>query len=153
MIPSFAILPLTSQYLAIAAIAVSLCGCGKGIALYEVSGEVVLPNGAPLKGGSVEFRSLNLPHPYIASGAIAEDGTFRLEKGTLGKGAVPAEYKVIVAADLPGDVDKLTPVEQRRAMEPIARIYRDYQTTPLRFTVTENAAKNHFLIQVHPPVK
>lgn len=72
-----------------------LSGCGGpgpySGALYPVKGRVLLADGNPLTGGTVQFipSSGGLP----ASGPIAADGTFSLKSKTR-EGAAPGEYRV-----------------------------------------------------------
>ena len=70
-------------------------GCGRSGpyrgSLYPVKGQVLLADGKPLPGGTVQFipKDGGLP----ASGRIEEDGTFTLRSKT-GEGGAPGEYKV-----------------------------------------------------------
>ena len=61
-------------------------------ALYSVKGQVLLADGTPLKGGSVQFipKLGGLP----AYGTIGPDGTFSLQSLKSREGAAPGEYKV-----------------------------------------------------------
>jgi hypothetical protein len=61
-------------------------------ALYPVKGQVLLADGTPLKGGSVQFipKLGGLP----AYGTIGPDGTFSLKSLKSREGAAPGEYKV-----------------------------------------------------------
>ncbi len=74
---------------------IALTGCGgSGLysgGLYPTTGQVLLADGQPLKGGSVRFipKQNGLP----ATGKIAADGTFSLTTKTR-EGAAPGEYKV-----------------------------------------------------------
>ncbi|MDX1962969.1 MAG: hypothetical protein SFX18_07440 [Pirellulales bacterium] len=128
---------------------VLIIGCGSSVPVYEVTGEVVFPDGKPLTTGMVEFRSIDLPLTFLASGPIGKDGKFRLEGGKHGAGATPAKYKVIVVVDKVAHVDRQT--GKRKSQFPIAAEFRDYQSTPLEFRVTDNPANNHFRIQVRSP--
>ena len=71
-------------------------GCGRpgpySGALYSVKGQVLLADGTPLKGGSVQFipKLGGLP----AYGTIGPDGTFSLQSLKSREGAAPGEYKV-----------------------------------------------------------
>ena len=73
----------------------AIAGCGgSGLysgKLYPATGQVLLADGQPLKGGSVRFipKLSGLP----ATGKIAADGTFFLTTKTR-EGAAPGEYKV-----------------------------------------------------------
>ena len=120
-----------------------IVGCGRST--YPVTGDVVVkPDGVTLPGGTVEFRS----DAYIAEGTIAEDGTFELQTRGLGRGALPGNYQVIVAPVTPSDLEGIPREQQALAMEPVDRKYRDYSTTPLRFTVTPDKSQNVFHIEL-----
>jgi len=70
---------------------------GKSNALYPVSGTVT-HSGKPAAGAIVEFwrKGANpLSEPTIM-GLVAEDGSFTVSCGQLGKGAPPGEYGVLV---------------------------------------------------------
>ncbi|MES1213673.1 MAG: hypothetical protein ABUL64_03725 [Singulisphaera sp.] len=125
-------------------------GCG-GPKVYPVNGEVLIkPEGKPMPGG-IEFRPLSGLGEHIARGTIDDAGNFTLETRGLGVGAVPGEYQVILSPATPDDFDGVPLAEQIRILEPIDRQYRDYETTPLRFTVTTDPTQNHFHIEVEPP--
>ncbi|MBX6311954.1 MAG: hypothetical protein IRY99_03390 [Isosphaeraceae bacterium] len=61
-------------------------------ALYPVKGQVLLADGKPLTGGSVQFIPKNGGLP--CSGKIEPDGTFSLVTQPARDGAAPGEYKV-----------------------------------------------------------
>ena len=76
---------------------VGLAGCGSpgpySGTLYPVKGQVLLADGQPLTGGSVQFIPARGGLP--ASGTIEIDGTFSLKSlKTREEGAAPSEYKV-----------------------------------------------------------
>jgi hypothetical protein len=62
-------------------------------ALYPVKGQVLLADGQPLAGGSVQFIPARGGLP--ATGTIESDGSFTL-KSKSREGAAPGEYKVRV---------------------------------------------------------
>jgi hypothetical protein len=74
---------------------ICLVGCGGGGpyagALYPVKGQVLLADGRPLEGGSVQFIPSKGGLP--ASGKIGPDGTFAL-KSKSREGAAPGEYRI-----------------------------------------------------------
>jgi len=76
-------------------LALGLAGCGSpgpySGTLYMVKGQVLLADGKPLTGGSIQFipKQGGLP----ASGNIERDGTFSLKSKTR-EGAAPGEYKI-----------------------------------------------------------
>src|SRR5262245_36565945 len=67
---------------------------------YPVRGVIVFENGQPAKelvGGSVTFVPLpEEPGSGIASGTIAEDGTFVLSSKKEGDGAVAGKHRVVI---------------------------------------------------------
>ena len=65
-------------------------------ALYPVTGQVLLADGTPLTGGSVQFipKLGGLP----AHGTIGPNGTFSLQSLKSREGAAPGEYKVRIEA-------------------------------------------------------
>jgi hypothetical protein len=130
----------------------SVVGCG-GQQTYSVTGEVIIkPDSTPLPG-TIEFRPLDGAGEHIALGAIGTDGKFALQTRDLGVGAVPGEYQAILIPATPDDFDGVPMAEQIRILEPIDRKYRDYGTTPLRFTITTDSTQNHFHIEVEKPAR
>jgi hypothetical protein len=89
-------------------------------ALYPVKGQVLLADGTPLTGGSVQFipKEGGLP----ASGVIEADGTFSLKSLKTREGAAPGEYKVRIEprAELRAKKGKTT------KKLPFASKYREY---------------------------
>ena len=87
--------------------------------LYPVKGQVLLADGKPLTGGSVQFipKQSGLP----ASGKIESDGTFSLKTKTR-EGAAPGEYKVRIEPS-----PELLAKKGRAAQKlPFASKYREY---------------------------
>ncbi|MFO0954804.1 MAG: carboxypeptidase-like regulatory domain-containing protein [Isosphaeraceae bacterium] len=79
-----------------ACLLVALTGCGGSGpysgTLVPVKGRVVLADGRPLEGGSVQFIPRNGGLP--ASGKIGPDGSFSLVTRPDREGAAPGEYNV-----------------------------------------------------------
>ncbi len=76
-------------------LAFSSCSGGNG--LYPVSGKVTC-NGQPADGATVFFfphGSAKLNDP-IVMGIVRQDATFELVCGSLGKGAPPGDYDVVI---------------------------------------------------------
>ena len=80
-----------------------------------------------------------------------ENGKFQLTTFEPGDGAVKGEHQAIVIPSFPRDTDDMTPQERRRARAPIDRRFKEFETSRLRFTVTDDASQNHFKIEVWPP--
>jgi hypothetical protein len=88
--------------------------------LYPVKGQVLLADGKPLTGGSVQFipKRGGLP----ASGKIESDGTFTLKSLKTREGAAPGEYKVRIEPS-----SELLVKKGRKAQRlPFASKYREY---------------------------
>jgi hypothetical protein len=115
----------------------ALTGCrGPGPytgSLYPVKGRVLLADGTPLAGGTVQFIPTlgGLP----ASGKIAADGTFLLKSKTR-DGAAPGEYKVRIEPST-----ELLARKGRAAPKlPFASKYREYDGNS-GLTATINAGE------------
>jgi hypothetical protein len=77
--------------------ALACASCAGKNNLYPVSGKVTYKR-APASGAAVFFRrqggdSMN---EHMIMGIVQEDGTFELVCGSLGKGAPPGEYDVLI---------------------------------------------------------
>ena len=71
--------------------------CGNKNNMYSVSGKVMFKD-SPASGATVFFRrkggdSMN---DHTIMGIVQEDGSFELVCGSLGKGAPPGEYDVLI---------------------------------------------------------
>ena len=114
-----------------------LAGCGgRGPytgSLYPVKGRVLLADGTPLAGGTVQFIPTRGGLP--ASGRIAADGTFAL-KSRSRDGAAPGDYKVRIepSAELLARKGKAAP------KLPFASKYREYDGNT-GLTATINAGE------------
>jgi len=118
---------------------VGLVGCGRSGpyrgSLYPVKGQVLLADGRPLPGGTVQFipKDGGLP----ASGRIEEDGTFSLKSKT-GEGAAPGEYKVRIEPS----AERLARKGRVAPKLPFASKYREYDgETGLTATVRAEATQ------------
>ena len=61
------------------ALVAGLTGClGSDQPTYRAGGRVTFPDGSPLDGGMVEFRSLDSDPPISARGEIGPDGTYSM---------------------------------------------------------------------------
>jgi len=78
-----------------AGLALACVSCGNG--LYPVSGKVTY-QGAPAAGATVFLRrqGTNPMSDPMIMGIVADDGSFTLVTGSLGKGAPPGQYDVLV---------------------------------------------------------
>jgi hypothetical protein len=79
-----------------------LFGCGNSDSLprlqvYEVKGQVLLPDGKPLPSGWISFVSKG-GLPITPSAKIDVDGSFSLMTGGSGEGAPSGDYKVRIEA-------------------------------------------------------
>jgi hypothetical protein len=80
-----------------AALALACASCGNSNNLYPVSGKVTY-KGSPAARATVFFHrqggdSMN---DHMIMGIVQEDGSFELVCGSLGKGAPPGEYHVLI---------------------------------------------------------
>jgi hypothetical protein len=75
-------------------LALTCASCIKGV--YPVSGKVTY-KGAPAPGATVVFyRQGDSTDEPVIMGVTQKDGTFELVCGSLGKGAPPGEYDVVI---------------------------------------------------------
>jgi hypothetical protein len=78
-----------------AVLTLACASCGKG--LYPVSGSVI-HKGSPAAGAAVFFRRQGgdpMNEPTVM-GVVRADGSFTLVCGSLGEGAPPGEYDVLI---------------------------------------------------------
>ena len=138
-----------SAVMVIGALLVFVAGCGtQRPATYPVHGKVVFADGSPLQGGTVEFRTAHEgSKSIIASGIVAEDGTFQLTTFEEQDGAVAGTHQVIVRPKRSAArAEKFGPVE------PLAvdRRFFSYNTSGLEETVIEG--DNEITLRVERPV-
>lgn len=113
-------------------------GCGSQTR-FPVSGRVSYKDGKPVTAGFVIFEPVN--QKSGARGEIQADGSFRLGTHRENDGAMEGEYKVLIAPPP-------LPEEGKQRVSAIHAKYQNLQSTPLKFTVTRDADKNTFNIQV-----
>ncbi len=78
------------------ALASPCAGCGESNGLYPVYGKVNF-QGEPASGATVYFhRTGPGPSAAVARGEVQNDGSFWLETGDLGSGALPGQYAVLI---------------------------------------------------------
>jgi hypothetical protein len=80
-----------------AAIVLACVSCGNKNNLYPVSGNVT-HMGSPASGAAVFFyrKGAEPMNEHMVMGIVQEDGAFELVCGSLGKGAPPGEYDVVI---------------------------------------------------------
>lgn len=78
-------------------LALSCASCGDRTNLHPVSGQVTY-QGTPAAGATVVFQRQggDLINEHMMMGIVQEDGSFELVCGSLGKGAPPGEYDVLI---------------------------------------------------------
>ena len=83
--------------MAASALALVGAGCGESNGRYPVYGKV-LHKGEPAIGATVSFfpKSAAGSDGQIPRGEVEADGSFRLDSGDLGPGALPGQYAVLV---------------------------------------------------------
>lgn len=104
--------------------------------LYPVKGRVLLADGRPLTGGTIQFIPSRGGRP--ASGKIEADGTFSL-RSKAREGAAPGEYKVRIEPSR-----EMLSTKGRRAAPrlPFAPKYREYDgETGLTATIPAEATE------------
>lgn len=80
-----------------AAMALACASCGDNNRIYPVSGMVTY-KGSPASGATVYFRRQggDPMSEHMIMGIVQENGTFELACGSLGNGAPPGEYDVLI---------------------------------------------------------
>jgi hypothetical protein len=80
-----------------AALALACASCGNKHNIYPVSGKVTY-KGAPAAGAAVFFQhpGVKSVNDHIVMGIVQEDGSFGLVCGSLGEGAPPGEYDILI---------------------------------------------------------
>lgn len=138
-------------------VVVCVAGCGEGHPpTYEVTGQVVFPDGATLKdGGQVLFVSTDQSPVVKATGYFGPDGNFELTTFTQGDGAIAAHYQVAVIPKIPEDhEDSLVSArEYAKAMQPIDTRFRNPGSSGLEFDVSAATAPHVFRIEVTAPTR
>jgi hypothetical protein len=78
-------------------LALASASCSNKNNLYPVSGKVTY-KGSPASGATVFFRRQggDAMNDHMVMGIVQEDGSFELVCGSLGKGAPPGEYDVLI---------------------------------------------------------
>jgi hypothetical protein len=80
-----------------AALILACASCGNKNNLYPVAGKVMC-NGAPAAGATVFFcrEGGDAMNDHMIMGIVQKDGSFELVCGSLGKGAPPGAYDVVI---------------------------------------------------------
>jgi hypothetical protein len=81
----------------VVAAALTCASCGNQNNLYPVAGNVTY-KGTPAAGATVFFyrRGADSMNEHMIMGLVKEDGIFELVCGSLGKGAPPGDYDVLI---------------------------------------------------------
>jgi hypothetical protein len=84
-------------FCATAALLLACASCGNRERIYPVSGKVTY-RGVPASGAAVFFqrRGSDADKGPTIVGIVQEDGSFELVCGSLGKGAPPGDYDVLI---------------------------------------------------------
>lgn len=127
---------------------IALAGCGHtSRPTYRTGGKVVFPDGKPLVGGMVEFRSAGAEHTVVARGQVQPDGSFQLSTYRPNDGAVEGEHSALVAPFAPmGHME-----EMKGAPMVIDSRFTQFDTSGWKFTVVSDTTKNRFVLQVEHP--
>jgi len=126
-------------------IAAGGCSSESKLQTYPTVVEVAYRNGKPVNGAVVTFRSVADPS-ITAKGHVDLDGTSNLTTYAPKDGAILGEHEAIVVGGIGGANVDLDGTQ----LPTVARVYSNYSTANLRFTVTENEEDNHFKIIVTP---
>jgi hypothetical protein len=80
-----------------AVLSLSFVSCGNNDNLYPVAGSVIY-RGEPARGAVVHFyrQGADQLNEHVIMGIVQEDGSFELVCGSLGKGAPPGDYDVLI---------------------------------------------------------
>jgi hypothetical protein len=127
-------------------ITAAIAGCdGKSQpATYPVTGTVTFQDGTPLKGVTIRFRTTDRVPAITGSGKTDASGNFSLS-------AAGGENTALIAPTIPRDLDSMTPAQRDRVMNPIDATFLEYETSNLKFQVTDDPTNNQFEIKVRPP--
>ena len=137
-----------------AAAAVVVAGCGGSKQpTYRAGGKVAFSDGTPLSGGWVSFWSLDADKNVTARGAIQSDGTFELTTFARGDGAVEGRHQALVVPLIRVDRGDLVVGKSPPPPPPVDRRFSNFETSDLKFTVTDDPQQNQFEIVVTPPNK
>ena len=129
---------------------VSLVGCGSGARTYPAGGRVTFPDGSPLDGGAVEFRSLDTDPSVSARGMINADGTFSLTTYESDDGAVEGKHQALIVPKRP-DGHRWEELRFSGQPPPFDPRFQRFDTSGLTFTVTRQHSENDFHITVERP--
>jgi hypothetical protein len=83
--------------LALAIVTLACASCDRKEKIYPVSGNVMYKN-LPAAGATVFFhrQGCDPMNEHMIMGVVQDDGSFELVCGSLGKGAPPGEYDVLI---------------------------------------------------------
>ena len=114
-------------------LACASCGNNNNNNIYPVSGKVIY-NGAPAAGAAVFFcrQGGDTMNEHMIMGLVQEDGSFELVCGTLGKGAPPGEYDVVIEWKEVARQEKGRP---ERGPDKLQGRYADPKSPRLRATI------------------
>ncbi len=117
-------------------------GCSGRLATYPVQGQVQFLDGAPVRVGTIELKSLD--HAVQARGEIQEDGSFTLSTFSDGDGAVAGKHAcVVVQFVMAEEIASHRPSQ----LGVIDRRYNSYSTSGLSIEVLPQSS-NRVVIEV-----
>jgi hypothetical protein len=139
-------MPIERGRLVLAALALlALLGCGRsGPEMARVTGKVTY-QGKPVPKGTIAFIAVD-SHARNATGAIAPDGTYRLQTEEPNDGAQLGEYRVTVSARDDVVLDYIPPVPVKPKMLAPAK-YENPETSGLKATVVRGSNVFDFDLQ------
>ena len=134
---TFPSLPLITG---VALFCLAVCGCQKSSTTIPVKGQVLLADGSPAKGGTVEFRTTDDEGNTVnASGQIEPDGSFQLTTFAPHDGVLPGKHQAILLNPSAGEG------ESPAAVAIFPRKYERYDTSGLEVVV--DAGSSEVVIQ------
>jgi hypothetical protein len=120
------------------AVTFACASCGRKT-IFPVTGKVTY-KGAPAKNAAVFFcrRGVDPVREHLIMGIVQEDGTFELVCGSMGKGAPPGDYDVLIEWKEPTGRREGSP---GRAADRLKRRYADPKN-PLLHAAVEAKSNN-----------
>ena len=114
----------------------AVCGCQKSSTTVPVKGQVLLADGSPAQGGTVEFRTTDEEGNTVnASGQIEPDGSFQLSTFAPHDGVLPGKHQAILLNPSAGEG------ESPAAVAIFPRKYESYDTSGLEFAVDPGSSE------------
>jgi hypothetical protein len=111
--------------------------------LAPVTGKVLLPDGSPLKEGTITFMPVKQPG-RPATGKLQPDGTYTLTTKDVGEGAVEGDYKVKISSEL------TAPGPKKSVRYVVDAAYKDEDGSGFKATVKSGSNDFPFKLSATP---